>query len=176
MLNCRSAFCVCLLAILNWASLSLAGQGQKSSYTSQGTILIDGSKTPELISDRHALRVWLLSVAEPPDSGPEQTHRMQVKVLGTGLNINDARILLMIVTQFANQRKSIMEQEITDKAMSKQQIRAAREQLFMDTEASIHKELSPQGIHELSKHLLHVKQHMVIGAGPVMHYQNNISK
>jgi hypothetical protein len=71
---------------------------------------IDGAKNPVLIPDEVALRMLVLSVAEPPDANEEQITRARAKLAPIGLGEEDTAALLTHLADFRAQAEEIDKQ------------------------------------------------------------------
>ena len=91
-------------------------QSVKPKPDAPGTI--DGAKNPELIPDEVALRMVVLSVAEPPDANEEQIKRERAKLNPIGLSEEDTIALLTLLADFRAQA------DVIDKLAAEVYVRA----------------------------------------------------
>jgi len=128
---------------------SASSEGQ---HFAKGKILINGNKTPELISDSRALRIWLLSLSDPDDTETERLSKVQMRVANAYLNPANTKTLYQVASGFSERRKSWTE-DTSD---------GDKYQVFTAMENTLNDSLTPQGKTELTKFLSHIKQHTVI--------------
>ncbi len=96
-----------LLCILG----SLAAQHAQHALTVQPrSPVIDGSKNPELISDREAIQAFFVAVAEPWNAGPDQLRRRKAKLARIGLSDADSATFVSSPSSFHVELTELTEQ------------------------------------------------------------------
>lgn len=71
-----------------------------SAQMPPGATMIDGSQNPEKIANVTAVRLFLLGIAESPQASPAQLARMNAKLAGLGLSLQDRNIAGGLVKAF----------------------------------------------------------------------------
>src|SRR5450759_4033081 len=62
--------------------------------------IVDGSKTPQLISDETALRAFFITLAEPKNADEAAIRRLRARVAQIGLTPQDAPVVMAAVQDF----------------------------------------------------------------------------
>ena len=140
---------------------------------------IDGSKNPELIPDRAALRSLLLAISVPPNPDQEETARLRMRVGRMNLDESDIGVLVQELGRFHGlvtaQRARIDQSRATAKLVSN----PAALRWFMDEDNELNtlaedaydnllRELSAEGSTKLREHLDYVKTKIKIYPPPDM--------
>lgn len=169
---------VTILALV--ASLNSAwGQQVQPTTTVRGTVLADGSRHPELISDATAIKVFLMSVSEPTNAKPAEADRMRAKISPLGLTKRDEAALIAGLTTFHDswqplrQRTSLIAAGISSKAdtvgignyhVTQGQI----DDLCSNTLLRLKSQMSRDGVAKLDAHLARIKTRVKIVPKPRM--------
>jgi hypothetical protein len=150
--------------------------GQHESHAKVG-ILIDGAKTPDLISDQTAVKIFFLSITEPADATPEQFARLNVKISRIGLDPTDRDILIAAVQQFHQRftalkiRSDNLARQIAAGTASRQQFVDVQKQIelgALGAHQSLLARVSPDGATRLKNHLAYLKTKIKVIPPPKM--------
>jgi hypothetical protein len=136
-------------------------ESQQVLVDSPGTI--DGAMTPDLIPDDVAQRMFLLSIAEPPNPSSEQTERFLAKIKRLNFDAKAASILLGESGKFI----TVWNQTYAA-AKTSNQDEAWMEQIVSDSMSNLSLRLSPQDYDKLRFHIQHIKTQIKMIPDPPM--------
>jgi len=173
----RRAVALMVSTVLAGTVLGLLAQHQ--NHPSTVTPLVDGSKNPALISDQTAIKIFVLSISEPPDATTEQLSRLKAKLLRVGLSDRDTATLIAHVTASHGQlveyqaqgavlakRLQMVPDETTKRELVGVQMQIER--LAASTYSSILAGVSPDGAAKLGNHISYIKTKIKIIPPPKM--------
>lgn len=139
-------------------TLSLRGQhlphSRQTGQDPPGTI--DGAKTPDLIPEDAAWRIFIVSVAEPEHPTPHQLNRMMVKLNRVRLNSSDMGVLMRLLANFHKQFTAIRA-ETSAQGSRVSESRKLPERLFSTTRTELLTQLSIEGANLLQQHVLSLR-------------------
>jgi hypothetical protein len=152
---------------------------QHESHSQQvvaNRVVVDGGKTPQLISDETALRAMFLALTEPKNGNQTEIARLRAKVAQIGLLSEDASIMMTIMTDFHAPSQQLM-QQLRDALSRKnggsdsdtyQKAYSGLSHLVNVSYADLISRLSPDGRSKLIRYVQYVKTRIRIIPPPNM--------
>ncbi len=138
-------------------------------------MVVDGSKTPELISDETALRAFFITLAEPKSADDAAIGRLRAKVAQIGLTPEDASMVIAAAQDFHGPATECLRRMRDANSRPGGPDRAAYMQAYNDVGQAIRAaynglllRLSPEGREKLASHLQYVKTRIRIIPPPDM--------
>ena len=132
-------------------------------------VTIDGSKTPDLISDAVAYFPYLSTVSVSVAKNPAEVARQKRILSHVGLSDSDLAVLMIVVAEFRSKLDPIQAEHSAVVAPTPErfdQLRAATDALVADTQAKLQWRLSAAGFSILQHYLAtEIKPHMLIYEG-----------
>jgi hypothetical protein len=139
---------------------------------------IDGAKTPELIPDAIAYRLFFEAIAEPPSATTAQLRRQRMKLLQARLEEDDLNVIASVMADFHHK----LEQFKADYAFAHEpgttgQLsvdieawRSRRDEIVDGAHASLRQQMTPLGLKRLDDYIQTRKRQMVIFPPPDMQH------
>ncbi len=132
---------------------------------------IDGSQTPEMVTDAEAYNVWFIALAEPNNSTPEAARRFGDKLSPLTLGAPDAAVLTGALAAFKQEFDKIMAMRLqlstgtSSEAVGQtaDQLRTEEDSLVATTRQTLETGMSPAGWSRLNTYVtVHVKSRIKI--------------
>ncbi len=175
----RVSLCSFLLAgtsCLVFGRQAVTSQNPKSTSIMLPPGTIDGSKTPQLIPDATAYRLFFTAVSEPITKTAKEAERERVKLLRAQFSPEDLQAAVAIFDGFHQQRqalelryrKAISTASSSDKAGIERNMLAERDALVADTRDTLASALSTEGLLQLDRLIQREKSNMMMAPFPSM--------
>src|SRR5258708_31352895 len=130
---------------------------------------IDGSKTPELIPDDTAYKLWFIAVAEPENPTAEQRNRALAKIRASGLGDNDIAVVMRVLASFYKEHlaidaklRALSQSAAGDNAGALADLDAQVASAVSKAKGSLYSELSLTGQDVFRAHIARIKQKIKI--------------
>ena len=179
----RFVNCVSLCSLF-LAGACLAQGGQTAEKPTQrpitATILppgtIDGSKTPELIPDATAYRLFFAAISEPSIKTSREAERERVKLLPAELTPEDLQVVIAVLDSFFDQKRDLELRykklrsgvSTAAKANIEQALSTERDALVSNTRDTLSSRLSIEGLLKLDRLVQREKARMIMAPFPEM--------
>lgn len=143
---------------------------QEASLSQLPTGMIDGSKTPDLIQDSTAYRLWLVVVSEPPGASEEKKRRQSAQLKMLSLTDVDRQTLEFSLADFKSQYLALIEEynQEARQALASNSLPdltgflLRRSTLVQSTRDRLNLYLSKEGLSRVDAHVKAEKRHMKV--------------
>jgi hypothetical protein len=150
-------------------AVGTSAQNSPPQHQHANVLVIDGAKTPELIPDATAYRLWLVAVSTLPNATEQETKIQQAHLEKLQLkSSSDSLSLQTILSEFKTQYVSLInrynESATAALAQGMQPDEASflreRDDLVSATRSAIDSRLSPRAVTLVHTHIQDEKKHM----------------
>jgi len=168
----RALFIATLSIIISSSRGTIYGQQMASQSVIPGAI--DGSKTPELIPDSVAFRMFFEAVSEPPLPTPEQVRRQKAKLFRAQLSEGDLNVVQLEMEKFhtaGQQLKLDYAAALKAASMGTQQFdahawQARRDSITNSARLALQQHMTPSGFRNLESFIRSRKVNMIVFPPP----------
>jgi hypothetical protein len=146
-------------------------RAQNMAEMNHAAKVIDGSKTPQLIPDVVAYRLYFVAVSEMPNPTPDQVRRQRAHLGRIGLSDADRDSTARILETFKVQYQALIDDynntpEVKSGSTALQSAMLARRNTLVQiTRDSLKESLSADGMARFDAHVQREKAHMRVAEG-----------